>query len=294
MKNQKNFLSKLNMYLLFAGPVTLAFFTVVIIPFLYGLFLTFTNWNGVATNYSMVGFDNYKTIFTDTGFIQSLSLTFTYVILTVLITNAVAFTLAAILTSGTKGQSFFRAGFFTPNLIGGVALGYVWQFIFNNILTHFGKNLDIEFFQSSFLSSPAKAFWALVIVSVWQYSGYMMIIYITGFLNVPKDVLEAASIDGASGWTKIKNITLPLVMPACTISVFLTLQRTFMVYDVNLALTKGGPFKSTELISMYVYKKAFTERAYGIGQAQAVILFIIVALISITQVYLSKKKEVEA
>ncbi|WP_069997103.1 carbohydrate ABC transporter permease [Cellulosilyticum sp. I15G10I2] len=294
MKEGKKFLTKVNMYLLFAGPVTLAFLTVVIIPFLYGFFLTFTNWNGVAASYTIVGFENYKTIFKDAGFIQSLGLTFKYVVFTVLLTNAVAFTLAAILTSGTKGQSFFRAGFFTPNLIGGVALGYVWQFVFNNILTYFGKSIGATALQSSFLSSPSKAFWALVIVAVWQYSGYMMIIYITGFLNIPKDVLEAAQIDGASGWTKIKNITIPLIMPAFTISVFLTLQRTFMVYDVNLALTKGGPFKTTELISMYVYKKAFTERAYGIGQAQAVVLFVIVALISITQVYLSKKKEVEA
>lgn len=294
MKNEKNFLNKLNTYLLFAGPVTLAFFTVVIIPFLYGLFLTFTNWNGVAANYSFVGLENYKTIFSDKGFMHSLNLTFLYVIVTVIITNAVAFSLAAILTSGTKGQNFFRAGFFTPNLIGGVALGYVWQFVFNNILTYFGKNFGADFFASSFLSSPQKAFWSLVIVSVWQYSGYMMIIYITGFLNIPKDVIEAADIDGATGWTKIKNIIMPLVMPACTISVFLTLQRTFMVYDVNLALTKGGPFKKTELISMFVYKKAFTERAYGIGQSQAVILFIIVAAIAVTQVYLSKKREVEA
>ncbi len=294
MKNEKKFLSKLNMYLLFAGPITLAFFTVVIIPFLYGLFLTFTNWNGIAASYTMVGFENYKTIFTDAAYIQSLWLTSKYVIFTVLLTNVVAFALAAVLTSGVKGQSIFRAGFFTPNLIGGVALGYVWQFVFNNILTYFGKTLEVTALQSSFLSSPKKAFWALVIVAVWQYSGYMMIIYITGFLNIPKDVLEAASIDGASGWTKIKNITIPLIIPAFTVSVFLTLQRTFMVYDVNLALTKGGPFKTTELISMYVYKKAFTERAYGIGQAQAVVLFVIVASISITQVYISKKKEVES
>ena len=205
-----------------------------------------------------------------------------------------AFTLAAILTSGTKGQNIFRAGFFTPNLIGGVALGYIWQFIFNNILTYFGTTYGNSFFASSLLSSPNRAFWALVIVSVWQYSGYMMLIYITGFLNLPKDVLEAASIDGAEGWARIKNVVLPLVMPACTISVFLTLQRTFMVYDVNMALTKGGPFKTTELISMFVYQKAFKERSYGIGQSQAVILFLIVAIISITQVYITKKREVEA
>ncbi len=287
-------LNKIKTYLLFAGPVTFAFFTVVIIPFLYGLFLTFTDWNGVSTQYTIIGFHNYKKIFLDKGFVSSLLLTLKYVVVTVLVTNTVAFALASILTSGTKGQSFFRAGFFTPNLIGGVALGYVWQFIFNSIFTYMGKSYGLEALQASFLSSPNRAFWALVIVSVWQYSGYMMIIYITGFLNIPKDVLEAASIDGAEGWAKIKSIIIPLIMPACTISVFLTLQRTFMVYDVNLALTKGGPFKSTEMISMYVYKKAFTERAYGVGQAQAIILFIIVATISILQVYISKKKEVEA
>ncbi|ADZ81963.1 carbohydrate ABC transporter permease [Cellulosilyticum lentocellum] len=294
MKKAYRWWEKIKDYLLFAGPITVAFFTVVIIPFLYGLFLTFTNWNGISSEYSIVGLENYKQIFSDSGFLNSLGLTFKYVIITVIITNVMAFTLAAILTSGTKGQNIFRAGFFTPNLIGGVALGYIWQFIFNNILTYFGTTYGNSFFASSLLSSPNRAFWALVIVSVWQYSGYMMLIYITGFLNLPKDVLEAASIDGAEGWARIKNVVLPLVMPACTISVFLTLQRTFMVYDVNMALTKGGPFKTTELISMFVYQKAFKERSYGIGQSQAVILFLIVAIISITQVYITKKREVEA
>jgi raffinose/stachyose/melibiose transport system permease protein len=206
----------------------------------------------------------------------------------------VAFLLAFILTSGIKAQNFFRSGFFTPNLIGGVTLGFIWQFIFSRVLVSIGKTLGISIFSTSWLADPTKAFWALVVVSVWQYSGYMMIIYIAGFMNVPKDILEAASIDGATGAKRMSKIILPMMIPSFTVCVFLSLQRAFMVYDVNLSLTKGGPFRSTELISMSVYNKAFLSQEYGVGQAQAFFLFVMVTAVTLIQVYFSKRMEVEA
>lgn len=294
MNMEKCFKDKLKVFLLFAAPTTFVFITVVILPFLFGIYLTFTNWDGLADATTFVGFSNYIAVFKDIEFWKNFMLTFKYVLFTVVLTNLVAFAFAYILTSGVKFQNFFRAGFFTPNLIGGILLGFIWQFIFSNVLVHFGKAYNIPFLATSWLSDPDKAFWSMVIVTVWQYSGYMMIIYVAGFMNIPADVVEAASIDGASGFSKLKNIIIPLMMPSFTVCIFLTLQRGFMVYDVNVALTKGGPYESTTLVSMHVYNKAFLSQQYGIGQAEAFFLFLMVAFVTIIQVYFSKRMEVEA
>ena len=230
----------------------------------------------------------------DGQFWTSLGLTFKYVILVVLLVNVIAFLLAYLLTRGMKGQNFFRVGFFTPNLIGGIVLGYIWQFVFSRVFVNVGEATGWNLFGVSWLSDPTKAFLALVLVSVWQLSGYMILIYVAGFMGLSEDVMEAASIDGASGWRKMKSIVMPLMMSSVTICLFLTLSRAFMVYDVNLSLTAGAPYGTTEMAAMHVYEKAFTSRQFGLGQAEALILFLIVACISGIQVYLTKKKEVEA
>jgi len=281
-------------FLFFSGPATFVFFTVVILPFLFGIYLTFTNWDGIARTYLYVGFDNYVSAFQDQRFWNSLSLTVRYVFFVVLFTNIIAFLLGYVLSSGVRAQNLLRAGFFTPNLIGGIILGLLWNFIFSEIFTFVGQNYGIDFLSASWLGRPDMAFWALVLVSVWQYSGYMMVIYIAGFMNLPKDVLEAANIDGARGIGRYTRIILPLMLPSINICVFLTLQRSFMVYDVNLALTAGGPFDSTQLISMYVFEKAFLAQNYGVGQAQAFFLFLVIAIVTVTQIYFSKRREVEA
>lgn len=279
---------------IFAIPGCAIFFAVVMIPFFYGFYLTLTDWNGVSTVKNIVGFSNYTSVFHDAEFWTSMGLTLKYVVITVLLVNIIAFLLAYALTNGIKGQNFFRAGFFTPNLIGGVVLGFIWQFIFSRVLVEVGKNMGWKIFSQSWLSDPHKAFWTLVVVTVWQLSGYMMLIYIAGFTGLSTDVLEAASIDGATGFQKMKSVILPLMVPSFVICLFFTLSRAFMVYDVNLTLTGGEPYGSTKLIAMYVYDKAFTSRNYGVGQAEALILFALVAVISGVQIYVGKKKEVEA
>lgn len=291
--NEKGFFNKLKIYLIFAGPTTFAFFAVIIIPFIFGIYLTFTDWNGLSSTYSFVKIANYISILYDSAFWTSFLLTLKYVFYTVVIVNVMAFTLAYFLTSGIKGENFLRAGFFIPNLIAGIVLGLIWRFIFSRVLVYLGQNINLGIFSTSWLGNPDKAFWTLVIVSVWQYSGYMMLIYIAGFMNVPKSVLEAATIDGASSFQKVKSIIAPLMIPSFIISIFLTLQRAFLVYDVNLALTNGDPFKSTELLSLHIYRKAFLAQDYAIGQSQAFFFFLIVAGITFTQVYFSKKLEVE-
>lgn len=281
-------------FCMFALPGLFCFLAVVIVPFIYGVYLTLTDWDGVASVKNFVGLENFGGVMRDSQFWTSLLLTFKYVVFVVVIVNVIAFVIAYLLTRGIKGQNFFRAGFFTPNLIGGIVLGYIWQFVFSRVFVSIGETTGWKLFEASWLSDPTNAFVALVVVSVWQLSGYMILIYVAGFMGLNEDVMEAASIDGATGWVKLKSIILPLMMSSITICLFLTLSRAFMVYDVNLSLTGGAPYGTTEMAAMHVYEKAFTSRQFGVGQAEALILFIIVAVISGLQVYLTKKQEVEA
>ena len=281
-------------FCMFALPGIFCFLAVVIVPFVYGVYLTLTDWDGVSAAKNFVGFKNFAAMAKDRQFGTSLGLTFKYVVVVVILVNVIAFLLAYLLTRGFKGQNFFRAGFFTPNLIGGIVLGYIWQFVFSRVFVSIGESTGWKLFEVSWLSQPHTAFAAMVLVTVWQLSGYMILIYVAGFTGLDTEVMEAASIDGASGWTKMKNIIMPLMMPSVTICLFLTLSRAFMVYDVNLSLTGGAPYGSTEMAAMHVYEKAFTSRQFGVGQAEAIVLFLIVACISGIQVYITKKKEVAA
>ncbi len=281
-------------FCMFALPGMFCFLAVVIVPFVYGIYLTLTDWDGVSAAKNFIGGQNFLGVLRDGQFWSSLGLTFKYVIAVVILVNIVAFAIAYLLTRGIKGQNFFRAGFFTPNLIGGIVLGYIWQFVFSRVFVSIGEKTGWELFGVSWLSDPTKAFVALVVVSVWQLSGYMILIYVAGFMGIDEQVMEAASLDGATGLTLLRRIIMPLMMPSITICLFLTLSRAFMVYDVNLSLTGGAPYGSTEMAAMHVYEKAFTSRQFGVGQAEAIILFIIVACISGLQVYLTKRKEVEA
>ena len=286
---------KVRQYLMFAGPATLLFCGVVVIPLIYGLYLTFTSWDGISTTKPFVGFANYAAAFGDGDFWVALGRTLIYSAIAVILVNVVAFLLAYMVTRGIKGQNFFRAGFFIPNLIGGIVLGYIWQFVFSNVLISITKN--------SWLSDTKMAMIAIVIVYIWQYAGYIMLIYITGLTQVPGDVLEAASIDGANGVQTLFNIKIPMIASTITICTFLTLTSAFKQFDVNMALTNGagavpnflGNFLSngTQMLALNIYNTAIAKNSYALGQAKAVLFFIILACVSLIQVRVSNKKEVE-
>lgn len=277
------------LFLLFVAPCAFIWLSVVIVPFLYGIGITFTDWNGLSMNINFVGIENYKEVFTDTAFLAALLKTVVYVLFSVGLSNLIGFLLALAVTGGMKGQRLFRMGFFTPNIIGGIILGYIWNFIFSYALTGLGKNLGIAALSKSWLTDPSKALAALIIVSAWQMSGYLMVIYIAGLTSVPKELLEAAAIDGASPWQLIRNVKIPLIRNSITICIFLAITRSFMSFDLNLSLTAGGPYKSTELIAYKIYQTAFTSMKFGTGQAQAIVLFVIVAAVALLQVYFTRK-----
>lgn len=293
MKRKMNFHQKTGMYLIFAGPTMLFFLLFVIVPLAYGMFLTFTDWNGLASTMKFVGLDNYRKALADTQYWKALGMTVGYSAISVVLVNAVAFGLAWLLTSGVKGQNFLRAGFFTPNLIGGLILGYVWEFVFSRVLPGLYSAIPVEILEKSWLSAPGTAFAALIIVTVWKNSGYMLLIYIAGFVGVPMDLVEAARIDGATEGKIMRYIRLPLMISSFVICLFLSLTRTFKVYDLNLSLTGGGPYGSTKLAAMHIFTTAFENQNYGVGQAEAFVLFLVLSAITLTQTYIGKKREVE-
>lgn len=275
------------------GALPLSIFLVVLaVPFGQGVFLTFTDWDGFGFK-EFVGFENYVKSFQDETFWSTLRFTGAFVVVSLILVNVVAFGLALLVTAKLRSSNIFRTFFFIPNLIGGVVLGVIWQFIFNSALTSMAYTFEWNIFVDSWLNETDTAFWALVIVTVWQQSGYMMIIYITGLISIEQDVLEAARIDGASALRTLLSVKIPLMAQAFTISLFLTLRGGFMAYDVNLALTGGGPYRTTELISMHIFQDAFALGNFGTGQSKAVVMFLMVAIAALVQVTLSKRLEVQ-
>jgi|SRR5579875_326143 len=291
---RKRNLTSLGNSMLFLGPSTIFFAITVVIPFIYGIYLTLNKMDSPTDAMVFSGLLNYVNAVKDAEFWSSLWLTIKFVVATVFFVNLVGFGLAYLVTSGMKIQNSLRTAYFTPNLIGGLVLGYIWQFVFVQSLPALGDKLGISWLKLGWLGDPHMAFWALVIVTIWQTSGYMMIIFIAGLISIPKDLIEAAKIDGAGAFRRLINITLPLMVPSFVVTIFLSLKNAFMVYDLNFSLTKGGPFNSTLMVSMHVVNKAFVEANYGTGQAEAIILFLIVAIVTGIQVYSSKKMEVEA
>ncbi|MBL5831592.1 carbohydrate ABC transporter permease [Heyndrickxia sporothermodurans] len=278
-------------YWLFLAPTLIALTIVVILPLIYGVYYSFTNWNGIETP-QFIGFENYINLFKDQEFLDSLWFTVKFTVVSVFLINFFGLALALIVTQKMKTSNLLRTIFFMPNLIGGLILGFIWQFIFLKVFSSIGDLLGIESLQG-WLSTSTTGFWALAILMSWQMAGYIMVIYISYLESVPQELLEAAEIDGANSFQRFMNITFPLVAPAFTVSLFLTLSNSFKLYDQNLSLTGGGPFHSTQMVAMEIYKTAFTENAMAYAQSKAVIFFIIVAAISLTQVYVNKKREVE-
>lgn len=294
MKHRKNSLANWGNAMLFLGPTTIFFAITVLIPFVYGIYLTLNKMDTPSDPMVFAGLTNYFNAFKDANFWSSLWLTMKFVVATVFFVNLVGFGLAYLVTSGIRIQNSMRTAYFTPNLIGGLVLGYIWQFVFVQSLPALGTKLGISWLKLGWLGDPHMAFWALVLVTIWQTSGYMMIIFIAGLISIPKDLIEAAKIDGAGPFRRLINVTLPLMVPSFVVTIFLSLKNAFMVYDLNFSLTKGGPFNSTMMVSMHVVNKAFVESNYGVGQAEAIILFIIVAIVTGIQVSSSKRLEVEA
>lgn len=279
-------------FYLFSAPVIIALFLVVVTPFIYGIYYSFTDWNGVSQE-SFIGLSNYLKLMKDTEFWTAIWFTMKFSIISIALINVIGLGLALLVTNKFKGANLLRTIFFMPNLIGGLILGFIWQFIFINAFSAIGDILNYPGLKT-WLSTTETGFWAMVIVMCWQMSGYVMVIYISYLQGVDEALLEASDLDGASVFQKFWYVKFPLIMPGFTVSLFMTLSNSFKLYDQNLSLTNGGPYKSTQMVAMNIYNAAFVENKMGYAQAKAVIFFLCVAIISLTQVYITKRKEVEA
>lgn len=288
--NKKN----IGWYLLFTLPLLIIFTIIVVIPFLIGIYYAFFEWDGIGANPKVfVGMDNFLALFTDGRFMKSTWLTVLFTVLSVLTVNIAGLAFALLVTSKLKLANLARTMFFMPYLIGGLILGYIWQFVFLDVFTFIGEVTGLENIFFNWLTNENFALFALVFVFTWQMAGYVMIVYIAGIQGVPGELVEASKVDGASPWQRLTRITFPLLMPAFTISLFLTLSYGFKIYDVNLSLTGGGPANATELFAMNIYNEIFGYGNYGYGQAKAILFFVIISAVTLTQVYLTKKREVE-
>lgn len=269
---------------IFALPTLLAFLIAFLIPFLLGMYLSFTEFTTVV-DAKWIGLGNYLKAFENKEFLNALWFTAKFTVVSVITINLCAFILALLLTRGLRGSNFFRTVFFMPNLIGGIVLGYIWQLIINGILYKFGVTLTFD---------PKYGFWGLVVLMNWQLIGYMMIIYIAGIQNVPTDLIEAAKIDGSGPLRMLCNVIMPMIMPAITICLFLTISNTFKLFDQNLALTAGAPSKKTAMLALDIFNTFYGKVGWeGVGQAKAVIFFILVAIIAFAQLIFTRSKEVE-
>ena len=280
-------------FLIFVLPTLIAFAIGFIYPFFQGIYLSFCKFHTVS-NAKLIGFDNYVKAFQTEAFMHSFWFTVIFVIVSIVIINLIAFAVAYVLTLGIRGSNIFRTVFFVPNLIGGIILGYIWKLIFDGILHNYGTNLALN---------STYGFWGLVILMCWQQAGYMMIIYIAGFQSVPSDLYEAAKIDGANRRQLLTKVTIPMMAPSITICTFLTLTNSFKLFDQNLALTAGAPgvitsdgvtIKQTEMMALNIYNTFYSNaNSRGVGQAEAVIFFVIVVVIALAQLYFTRKREVQ-
>lgn len=273
-------------YTLFTFPLIFAFVIVVIVPFLIGIGLSFVEWDGLSKHaMTFVGFENYANVFQDVRFLNSAWRTTIYTIISVLCVNVLGLIFALVVTTKLKAANLARTMLFVPYLIGGLILGFIWKSVFSELFISLGIG--------NWLTDPTKAMIALIIVTTWQMAGYVMIVYITGIMAIPDDVIEAASVDGASYMQTLFRVKFPLLMPSFTICLFLTLSNCFKVYDVNVALTGTGPNYQSEMFSLNIYNEIFDLSNFGYGQAKAIIFFIIIAIITMIQVSITKKREVE-
>lgn len=269
---------------IFVLPTLIAFSFAFIIPFVMGVYLSFCKFKTI-TNAQFVGLDNYIKIFADKDFVNAFGFTLKFSVVSIVTINVFAFILALALTRKIKETNLFRTVFFMPNLIGGIILGYIWQQMINAVLLKY---------ETTLVANPTYGFWGLIILMNWQMIGYMMIIYVAGLQNVPTDLIEAAEIDGATSLQTLFKVKIPMVMPSITICLFLTVSNSFKLFDQNLALTAGAPSKKTAMLALDIYNTFYGRSGFeGVGQAKAVLFFIVVAVIALGQLVLTRRKEVE-
>jgi raffinose/stachyose/melibiose transport system permease protein len=293
MKSVEKTLKQFQYYFIFMGPAILLFTILFIIPFIGEIYYSFTNWNGIDNFYEIIGINNYLRTFEDDAYWRAMWFTISFSALSVIFSNLIAFCWAYILSKPVPFRNFWRAIIFLPRIIGGVVLGYLWRFIFQNAFVQFGEATNISWFAQNWFSTPESSFYALVIVFTWTLSGYLMLIYSAGFAAIPGELSEAAVVDGASSFQILKNIIIPMIMPSITQCLFIAINWTMLLYDTNISLTNGNPYRSSEGVTMNIYATAYRTNQIGYGAAKSCIFILIIVAITMVQIYITSRREVE-
>lgn len=280
-------------YAAFVAPAVLFFALVIFVPFLRAILFSFQDWNGISSDIRWAGWANYQKLLSDSGFHKSFAFTIKYVLVTTVLLNVFGLILALILNLALKTRNVLRTVFFLPYVIGPIIIGFIWQFIITKLFGEIAKWTGWTLFAKNWLSLPDYAFWSLVIVTVWHSAGYFMVIYLAALQGVSKDLLEAAEIDGAGRLGQLWHVVLPLIRPAMTINLFLAISGGFKAFDLNFSLTKGGPFGSTESLALHIYLDAFNKNLFTYASAKAVVFFLVLAFVTLIQVAVMKRREVE-
>lgn len=280
-------------YLIFMGPAIILFSLIFLYPLITEIMYSFTDWNGIDPDFDFVGLNQYKKVFRDEKFWKSIWFTLKFSLVVVTLSNLIAFGWAYVLSKDIPFRNFFRALIYIPRVIGGVVLGYLWRFIIQNVFPTIGEITGIAWFSQNWFTTPSSSFWALVIVMTWSLSGYLMIIYGSGFASIDNVYLEAAHIDGASSGQRLTKIILPMLRPTITRCLFIAINWAMLLYDTNISLTNGNPFRSSEGVTMNIFVTAFSNHRLAFGAAKSVIFILIVAAISLGQYAATSRKEVQ-
>ncbi len=281
-------------FLGFTIPAVIAILLFVEIPFIMSVAYSFTRWNGLDRAPKFIGLENYIELLTDDKvMVEALIFTFVFTLFFVVAVNVIALLLALVLDSKIFGRNAFRAAFYIPNIISLIVIGYIWRFIFSNGFESLGKLTEAGIFQLSWLGDGKMAFISVILVSVWQATGFYMVIYIAGLQTVPRELVEAATIDGAGSVKRFISVVFPLIMPSVTVCVFYAISNGFKIFDIILSLTFGGPGTATTSIALDIYKTAFNDNRFGYGAAKSVLLFAIILAVTVFQLTIFKKREVE-
>lgn len=292
MKKKKKTLNRGHVLFLFTLPILVMYCLFFIIPLLMGMKNSFTDWSGTSTEYNFIGIKNYIKIFEDARFRNALGFNFKYTILLTIGTVIISLVFAIILNQKFKGRNFFRSIYFLPAVLSLVTVGLIWNELFYRVIPIIGENTGWKLFSSSWLGSPKLAMYAILIVNLWQGCAIPIVLLIAGLQSVPEELYEAASIDGASTWERFKSITIPYLIPVLNIVIVTSVKGGLTTFDYIKAMTDGGPMQSTESVGILIYNHAMQEGKFGYSVAESMILFIIIAIVSVVTMKMTNGKKV--
>ncbi|HEY3438267.1 MAG TPA: sugar ABC transporter permease [Actinotalea sp.] len=271
-------------------PAVIAFAAFHTVPVIVGIFFSMTNYAGYG-GWNFVGLANYANLFKDDRVLQAYGFSFLFAFVATIVTNIISLAIAMGLNAKIRARNFFRGVYFVPYVLAILVVGYVFQFFFSNSLPKLLSNIPI--FRDNILTNETWAWTAIVVLAVWQACAFSIIIYLSGLQTIPRELYEAASLDGAKAWRQFRSITFPLISAFFTINVVLSLKGFLQVFDPIVSLTNGGPGTSTESVTLLIFRGGFSGGEFAYQTANAVIFFIVITVISLIQFRVLQRREAD-